>query len=133
MFKRAPPSLAKIASAFSSGHACASAVVVRSAKHDPVGGLDATKMPTTDQNSSEDPTGTGLDLISGSLREPGTHCPNFEPVKRTVRRTERRKTVPLSGTAIRELDNEANFPPPFYLTPRCLIVTICGADRTATR
>ena len=41
--------------------------------------------------------------------------------RRTVRRTELRKLVPLSDTTIYELEQKGEFPQRFYLTPRCVV------------
>ncbi len=41
--------------------------------------------------------------------------------RRTVRRPELRKLVPLSDTTIYELEQIGEFPQRFYLTPRCVV------------
>ncbi|WP_233356174.1 helix-turn-helix transcriptional regulator [Henriciella aquimarina] len=41
--------------------------------------------------------------------------------RRTVRRPELRKLVPLSDTTIYELEQKGAFPKRFYLTPRCVV------------
>ncbi|WP_290482713.1 helix-turn-helix transcriptional regulator, partial [Hyphomonas sp. UBA3601] len=41
--------------------------------------------------------------------------------RRTVRRPELRKLVPLSDTTIYELEQKGEFPQRFYLTPRCVV------------
>lgn len=41
--------------------------------------------------------------------------------RRTVRRPELRKLVPLSDTTIYELEQKGEFPQRFYLTPRCAV------------
>ena len=41
--------------------------------------------------------------------------------RRTVRRPELRKLVPLSDTTIYELEQKGEFPKRFYLTPRCAV------------
>jgi prophage regulatory protein len=42
-------------------------------------------------------------------------------IKRTIRRTELRKIVPLADTTIYELEQRGEFPRRFYLTPRCVV------------
>lgn len=41
--------------------------------------------------------------------------------RRTVRRAELRKLVPLSDTTIYDLEQKGEFPQRFYLTPRCVV------------
>lgn len=43
------------------------------------------------------------------------------PVRRTIRRTQLREIVPLSGTTIYEMEQRGEFPRRFYLTPRCVV------------
>ncbi|WP_242098323.1 AlpA family phage regulatory protein [Sphingomonas sp. CROZ-RG-20F-R02-07] len=40
-------------------------------------------------------------------------------MKRTVRRPELRRIVPLADTTIYEMEQRGEFPRRFYLTPRC--------------
>src|SRR5690606_6220608 len=42
-------------------------------------------------------------------------------MRRTVRRTELRKTVPLADTTIYEMEQRGEFPRRFYLTSRCVV------------
>lgn len=42
-------------------------------------------------------------------------------LKRTVRRTELRRIVPLADTTIYELEQRGEFPRRFYLTARCVV------------
>jgi prophage regulatory protein len=51
--------------------------------------------------------------------------PRFQPspslLKRTVRRAELRRIVPLADTTIYELEQRGEFPRRFYLTARCVV------------
>lgn len=48
-------------------------------------------------------------------------APSPLPFRRTVRRTELRKIVPLADTTIYELEQRGEFPRRFFLTPRCVV------------
>ncbi|MDY4339777.1 AlpA family phage regulatory protein [Xanthomonas sp. LF07-6] len=65
-----------------------------------------------------------------SLPAPGTHAyaalPQFPqrsplPFRRTIRRHELRKMVPLAETTIYEMERRGEFPRRFNLTPRCVV------------
>jgi prophage regulatory protein len=43
------------------------------------------------------------------------------PMRRTIRRTELHKMVPLSGTTIYDLERRGEFPRRFNLTSRCVV------------
>lgn len=43
------------------------------------------------------------------------------PFRRTIRRAELRKIVPLSDTTIYELERRGEFPKRFYITSRCVV------------
>lgn len=53
--------------------------------------------------------------VSASL---GSSTPNY---RRTVRRAELRRIVPLADTTIYELEQRGEFPRRFNLTPRCVV------------
>lgn len=46
---------------------------------------------------------------------------DLELVKRTIRRAELRKIVPLADTTIYDMERRGEFPRRFYLTPRCVV------------
>lgn len=43
------------------------------------------------------------------------------PLKRTIRRSELHKMVPLADTTIYEMEKKGQFPRRFQLTPRCVV------------
>ena len=53
--------------------------------------------------------------VSGAL---GSPAPRY---RRTVRRAELRRIVPLADTTIYELEQRGEFPRRFNLTPRCVV------------
>ena len=55
-------------------------------------------------------------LVAAAQARPG---PPASYMKRTVRRPELRRIVPLADTTIYEMEQRGEFPRRFYLTPRC--------------
>jgi prophage regulatory protein len=43
------------------------------------------------------------------------------PFRRTIRRAELRRIVPVADTTIYEMEQRGEFPRRFYLTPRCVV------------
>ena len=54
-----------------------------------------------------------VEAVSAQLRPTATY------MKRTVRRPELRRIVPLADTTIYDMEQRGEFPRMFYLTPRC--------------
>lgn len=52
--------------------------------------------------------------------EPVTAASSFPAVRRTIRRTELHKMVPLSATTIYDMERRGEFPRRFNLTARCV-------------
>jgi len=70
------------------------------------------------------------EALVASLPFPGTaqyeQLPQFSttpplPFRRTIRRNELRKIVPLAETTIYEMERRGEFPRRFNLTPRCVV------------
>lgn len=63
---------------------------------------------------------TDADKIRGMIE--GMPIPSdLANVRRTIRRPELRRIVPLADTTIYELEQRGEFPRRFYLTPRCVV------------
>jgi prophage regulatory protein len=65
---------------------------------------------------------TSLDLATQDARPADRSRPAERPaLRRTIRRDELRKIVPLADTTIYELEQRGEFPRRFNLTPRCVV------------
>jgi prophage regulatory protein len=81
-------------------------------------------------------TGTDLDATPRpvSLKDGNSRSDRFLAapgfaVRRTVRRPELRKIVPLADTTIYEMEQRGEFPRRFYLTPRCVVWDLAEVER----
>lgn len=63
---------------------------------------------------------TSATFSSHSPNPGATTTPNLS-LRRTIRRAELRKIVPLANTTIYEMERRGDFPRRFYLTPRCVV------------
>lgn len=56
-----------------------------------------------------------------SAEAPQSAASSFSSFRRTIRRTELHKMVPLSGTTIYDMERRGEFPRRFNLTSRCVV------------
>ena len=68
-------------------------------------------------------TGQSLPLPGTAAYEALPQFPNRSPLpfRRTIRRHELRKIIPLAETTIYEMERRGEFPRRFNLTPRCVV------------
>lgn len=59
--------------------------------------------------------------LQSSAQPPQAAAAGFSPFRRTIRRTELHKMVPLSGTTIYDMERRGEFPRRFNLTSRCVV------------
>lgn len=63
----------------------------------------------------------GAERSRHSAEAPQSAASSFSSFRRTIRRTELHKMVPLSGTTIYDMERRGEFPRRFNLTSRCVV------------
>jgi prophage regulatory protein len=65
--------------------------------------------------------GVNVERSQSSEPLPQSVASSSSPFRRTIRRTELHKMVPLSGTTIYDMERRGEFPRRFNLTSRCVV------------